>query len=113
MLMTATVITISPRVPVAELERRARALIERDGVAVYAAVTADGRQRRHLLRLRSRLTAGPALDVYGGTGRPDGTTWLIACPAGTRPAWLGEARTDEPDEDPDGDYWSAPGPALR
>lgn len=107
--MPGTVITISPLVPVAELERRARALIERDGIAVYAAVTADGRQRRHLMRLRARLVADPALDVSGGTGRPDGTTWLIACPAGGRPAYMGDVRTGQPDEDPDGDYWSAPG----
>jgi len=60
---------------------------------VFAAVTADGRQRRHLLRLRARLVADPGLDVYGGTGRPDGTTWLTVCPAGGRPAYMGDART--------------------
>jgi hypothetical protein len=91
--MLGTVITISPRVPVAELERRARALVARDGVAVYAAVTADGRQRHHLLRLRKLLAAGPGLDVYGGTGRPDRTTWLIVCQTGGRPAYFGDART--------------------
>ncbi len=88
-----SVVTISPRVPVDELERRTRARIARDGVAVFAAVTADGRQRRHLLRLRARLVADPGLDVYGGTGRPDGTTWLTVCPAGGRPAYMGDART--------------------
>jgi hypothetical protein len=103
------VVTISPRVPVAELERRARARIGRDGVAVFTAVTADGRQRRHLLRLRARLVADPGLDVYGGTGRPDGTTWLTVCLTGGRPAYMGDARTDQPDEDPDGGYWSVPG----
>jgi hypothetical protein len=88
-----SVVTISPLVPVAELERRAIARIGRDGVAVYAAVTADRRQRAHLLRLRARLVADPALDVYGGTGRPDGTTFLVVCPKGGRPAYMGDART--------------------
>jgi hypothetical protein len=88
-----SVVTISPRIPAAELERRARARIERDGVAVYAAVTADKRQRAHLLRLRARLVADPGLDVYGGTGRPDGTTWLTVCLKGGRPGYTGDART--------------------
>jgi hypothetical protein len=110
----ASVVTISPRVPVAELERRARVRIERDGVAVFAAVTADSRQRAHLLRLRARLVADPAFKVIGGTGRPDGTTHLIVVTAGQQPpvGWFGGAKTDVV-EDPDGDYWSAlePDPA--
>jgi hypothetical protein len=107
--MPGTVITISPRVPVAKLEQIARGRVRRDGVAVFAAVTADGRQRSHLLRLRARLVADPALEVYGGTGRPDGITNLTVFAAGgPRPGWFGGAKTGEV-EDPDGDYWSGTG----
>jgi hypothetical protein len=107
--MAGTVITVSPRVSLSDLERLARARLDRDGVAVFAAVTADGRQRHHLLRLRARLVADPALEVYGGTGRPDGTTGLTVFAAGgPRPGWFGGAKTGEV-EDPDGDYWSGTG----
>lgn len=91
--MSGTVITVSSRVSLAELDRRVRERVSRDGVAPLAAVS--GRQRSHLLRLRSLLTADPGLDVYGGTRRPDGTTWLIVLPAGARHAgWYGYAQCE-------------------
>ena len=89
--MAGSVITVSSRIPLAELERRVRERVARDGVAPLAAVSA--RQRGHLVQLRAKLVADPRLDVYGGTVRPDGTTWLIVCPAGGRPGWWGEPRT--------------------
>jgi hypothetical protein len=109
--MAPTVITVSSRISVGELERIVRERVARDGVAALAAVS--GRQRTHLLRLRARLVADPALAVYGGTTRPDGTVPLTVFAAGgPRPGWMGGPRTDVV-EDPDGDYWSAPGPDLR
>jgi hypothetical protein len=101
--MTATVITLSSRISLAELERRVRERVARDGVAPMAAVS--GRQRTHLLRLRARLVADPALVVIGGTVRPDGTTWLTVFPAGggPRPGWFGGV-AGQPGEDPDGGY---------
>jgi len=84
-------ITISPRVPVAEYERMARARIERDGVAPFGAMTADGRQRAHLRRLAERLRADPGLRV-SFVPRTDGVTQLAAMPAGARHAgWFGDA----------------------
>jgi hypothetical protein len=64
--MTATVMTISPRVPVREHERRARDCVAREGVALFAAATADRRQLRHLRRLVDRLAADDLLDVTVG-----------------------------------------------
>ena len=105
--MPGTVITVSSRISLAELERRVRERVTRDGVAPLAAVS--GRQQTHLLRLRARLVTDAALWVAGGTGRPDGTTWLIVVLAGsTHAGYFGDARTGQPDEDPDGTYWDVP-----
>ena len=85
-------ITVSSRISLDVLERRVRERVARDGVAPLAAVS--GRQRTHLLRLRARLLTDPGLDVYGGTERPDGSTWLTVFPAGDRRAgYFGEAHT--------------------
>ncbi len=109
--MAGSVITVSSRISLPELERRVRERVARDGVAPLAAVS--GRQRTHLHRLRQRLVADPGLDVIGGTARPDGTTWLTVFAAGQpRAGFMGDARTDAPAEDPDGDYWSAPEPGT-
>jgi hypothetical protein len=104
--MPGTVITISPLIPVAKLEKIACGRVQRDGVAVFAAVTADGRQRSHLKRLGARLADDPALEVYGLTGRPDGTTWLTVFAAGKRDAgWFGGPHGLPAEAD---DYWSEP-----
>jgi hypothetical protein len=89
--MAGSVITVSSRIPLDELERRVRERVRRDGVAPLAAVSA--RQQGHLLRLRALLVDDPGLDVYGGTIRPDGSIWLIVCPAGGRPGYWGEPHT--------------------
>jgi hypothetical protein len=87
------VITVSPRVRVADLERMARSRVARDGVAELAAVTADARQRRQLRRVGLRLAADPGLDVFFGD-RSDGATYLTAFPAGLQRAiwWSGGPR---------------------
>ena len=90
--MTATVITLSPRVPVAEIERRIQARVDRDGVAEVAAATGDGRQVAYLRRISRRLAADPALECYFAD-RMDGATYLTVFAAGKRPAgWWGEPR---------------------
>lgn len=96
--MAGSVVTISPRIPLAELERRLRARLARDGVAVLAAASADDRQRRYLRKLRARLAGDPGLSVFYGD-RLDGATWLTVCRAGEErlAAYFGDARTDRPD----------------
>jgi hypothetical protein len=101
--MPGTVITVSSRISVAELERRVRERVARDGVAALAAVSS--RQRGHISGLLKRLATDPGLDVYGGTIRPDGTVNLIVFAAGgPRPGWFGGVAGVVEDED--GDYWS-------
>ncbi|SRR6266568_1257695 len=104
--MPGTVITLSSRISLDVLERRVRERVARDGVAPLAAVS--GRQRAHLLRLRARLVEDPALWVAGGTVRPDGTAWLVVVLAGNLRAGYFGGVAGQPDEDPDGDYWSEP-----
>ena len=97
MLMAGIVITLSPRVPVAEMERRTRALVARDGVAELAADSADARQVAHLRRIFRRLAADPALECYLAD-RTDGATYVTVFAAGQqhRPGWWGEAKTGQP-----------------
>jgi hypothetical protein len=91
--MVASVITVSPRVPVAKLEQIARGRILRDGGVELAVTTADARQVAHLRRVVRRLAADPALQCHL-KDRTDGATYLTAFPAGKPPVgWMGEPRT--------------------
>jgi hypothetical protein len=92
--MGAAVGTISPRVPVRELERLARAQVERDGLAVWAASTDDRWQLRQLRRLEGRLGAGGGLECLRAPVHT-GTTYLIVRALGSeRPVnWRGDAKT--------------------
>jgi hypothetical protein len=92
--MAATVITLSPRIPVAEIERRTRALVARDGVAELAADSADARQVAQLRRVARRMAADPGLECYLAD-RTDSATYLTVFMAGKRDAgwwgtWKGE-----------------------
>ena len=92
-MRAGSVVTISPRVHLGDLERLARTRLARYGVAVFAAVTADGRQRHHLRKLGERLAGDPAFEVHGGP-QTDGTTSLIVFAAGgPRPGWFGGPKT--------------------
>jgi hypothetical protein len=62
--MAATIRTVSPGVPVRELERRTRARVDRDGIAVLAAASGDQRQLRHLRRLAHSLASDGRFDCY-------------------------------------------------
>jgi hypothetical protein len=96
--MAGSVVTLSPRIHAAELERKARARIARGGVAVYVAATADRRQRAHLHRLRDRLMGDPALEVHC-SDQPGGTTQLAAWPVGQPPAgWWGQPPWEDSDD---------------
>jgi hypothetical protein len=110
--MPGTVITISPRVPVAKLEKIARGRVQRDGVAELAASTADARQVAYLRRVARLLAADESLECHWAA-RTDGATYLTVFMAGRHDAgWMGAAKTGGPDEDPDGDYWSVPKPST-
>jgi hypothetical protein len=73
--MTATLITVSPRVHVEDLERMVRSRVARDGVAALVAPSGDPRQRRQLDRLVERLANDAQLDCYLAD-HPDGTALL-------------------------------------
>jgi hypothetical protein len=91
--MASTAATISPRLPLGDLERQARARVERDGIYVVAAATRAGRQVAYLRRLRRRLEADPGLDCFE-RDLPDGTTLLSVIARGQRPGgWWGEPKT--------------------
>jgi hypothetical protein len=95
MLMGA-VITVSSRVAVDDLERRARACLARDGAVQFAATTASRRQRGSLLALHARLTGPGGLDgvMVSLADRGDGTTCLAMFRADVSyPSWRGEPRT--------------------
>jgi hypothetical protein len=81
---TGSVVTVSPRDRIADLERLARMRVARDGVIEFAAVTADRMQMVRLRRLRGRLLADPSLGCYFA-GRTDGASYLTVCLAGERP----------------------------
>jgi hypothetical protein len=115
--MAGTVITISPLISIAKLKRIAETRLARDGMVEFAAATADGRQLRHLRRLRDRIAADPDLGVfYRYPDRPGGAaTYLTVFAAGQRPpvGWWGGAKIGQQDEgDPDGDYWGVPEPGT-
>jgi hypothetical protein len=92
--MAGRVITISPQVPVARLERLARVQVERDEIAVMVATTADQRQVRHLRRLAHRLARDDTLDCCLadlGDGGTILTVYLRADRASRRGlGWFGE-----------------------
>ena len=85
--MPATVITLSPNMPLDRAERVVRERVARNRVAEVVAKTADRRQVRHLRRLARRLDADPGLEVYG-SDRADGGTYVIVVPAGSGPVGL-------------------------
>ena len=97
--MPPSAVTISPRIPVAEHERRARVCVARDGWAIIGAAAGDARQVAQLRRLRSRLAADPALEVFGPTDHLDGAVYVKVCAVGASPPfWWGAAKgTDEDD----------------
>lgn len=109
--MAGTVITISPRVSLADAERLARSRLARDGMVEFAAAVADGRQLAHLRRLWTRLVDDPGLMVFYAD-RLDGAVYLTLFNAGQRPpvGWFGDAKIDRPDDGADGDHWSVPDP---
>jgi hypothetical protein len=82
-----SVVTVSPRHRIADLERMARSRIARDGAAQFAAVTADRMQLARLRRLRGRLIHDLRLDVFYGD-RVDGMSYLTVYPAGDRSAGI-------------------------
>jgi hypothetical protein len=84
--VAGTVITVDPRVSVADYERLAKVRTARDGAVQFAAPAADRRRRRQLRRLRDRLVAGPALDVFGPSDHGDGGVYIWVQPAGARHA---------------------------
>jgi hypothetical protein len=84
--VAGTVITVDPRIRVPTLVRIARERVARDGAVQFAAATADRRQRQQLRRLRDRLAADPALDVFGPSDHLDGAVYVWAHPVGTRQA---------------------------
>jgi hypothetical protein len=99
-------VTISPRVSLAALERQVRNRVERDGLAVIAAAADDSRQVRYLRRLAYRLAGDTALDCYWGPGgepdlddeAPTGTVVLTVFARSGRSTrrglgWFGEAHT--------------------
>jgi hypothetical protein len=90
-----TVRTLSPLVPLAELERRARTWLARDGTVAFSAATADRRQVAHLRRLYRALT-GP--DGIAGAWMSlaehgDSTTLHMWRGDVTHPSWRGEPHT--------------------
>jgi hypothetical protein len=94
--MTATVVTISARVNVRELERLARARVDRDGVAPLAAPTASRRQVQQLHHLKHRLSGDDSLDCYSAEhGDAAHLTVFLRSGRGSRRGvgWFGEART--------------------
>jgi hypothetical protein len=94
MLSMASIITLSPWMPLDRAERLARASVARDGVAEYAAKTADRLQVRQLGRLRGRLAADEGLWVFWRASG-DGATYLTVLPAGSGPVgWRGEPKLD-------------------
>jgi hypothetical protein len=92
MVSVGSVITVSPRDRIADLQRMAGARVKRDGVTQFAAVTADRMQLVRLRRLRGRLLASPGLDVFYGD-RPDGMSYLTVYPAGDRSAGIFASQT--------------------
>jgi hypothetical protein len=76
------VITVDPRVSVADYGRLAEVRVARDGAVQFAAAAADGRQRRHLRRIRDRLVKEPAFDVAGPSDHGDGAVYVWVQPAG-------------------------------
>src|SRR5437764_15489441 len=82
-----SVITVSPRDRIGDLERMARTRTARDGVVQFGAVTADRMQLARLRRLRGRLVHVPAFDVFYGDRR-DGMSYLTVYPAGERSAGI-------------------------
>jgi hypothetical protein len=104
MVGMGSVVTVSPRDRLADLEQMARSRVERDGVAQFAAATADRLQMVRLRRLRGRLLATPDLDVFYGD-RTDGYSYLTVYPPGERAAAVwGEPKGVENPED----YWDSP-----
>jgi hypothetical protein len=92
--MSGVVVTISSRVEPHDLERQARARVERDGVAVVAAATSNRRQVRQLRRLAGRLEVDAGLECRVDAVHT-GTTYLIVRALGSdRPVnWRGDAKT--------------------
>jgi hypothetical protein len=100
--MAPAVVTISPRFPVAEHERRARVCVARDGVAVIGAAAGDARQVAQLRRLHGRLASDPALDVFGPTDHLDGAVYVkVFAAGGPRPGWWGAAKGADEDDPAD------------
>jgi hypothetical protein len=96
----------------------AKSRVGRDGVAQFAAVTADRMQLARLHRLRGRLGHNLVLDVFYGD-RPDGMSYLTVYPAGQRQAAVWGQPKGVEEEGPedvhveflDGDLWDVPEPA--
>jgi hypothetical protein len=89
-----TVITLSPRKPLADAERLARSRLSRDGSVQFVARTADRRQVAELRRLYGRLLGTGAIPgvLMSLADRPDGTTRLSMFREG-RSLWRGEPKT--------------------
>jgi hypothetical protein len=81
--VAGTVITVDPRVPIEDYVRLAKVRAARDGAVQFVAAAADGRQRRHLRRIRDRLVKDPALDVAGPSDHGAGAVYVWVQPAGT------------------------------
>ena len=101
----AGTITVSPRVPVDDLERQVRARVARDGGVELAATTAVHRQVAHLRRLGRRLRADDRLACIPFSDTPDGGTYLVVLPASAAGDGLGvagrrEARLSAPATSP-------------
>jgi hypothetical protein len=79
--MAGTVITLSPRIPLAAAAGIVARRLAADGVAVLAAAAADRRQVRSLRRLRALLVADPGLSVFYGD-HLDGAVYLTVCHVG-------------------------------
>jgi hypothetical protein len=98
--MTATVMTLSPHVPLSEYERMMRATVGRGDDAAIGVATTDKRRVRELGRLRGRLAADPALDCFT-RNRPNGSTVLTAIRAGDQPSgYWGEVEPMASADDP-------------